>query len=59
MDVPDVLLSGNHARIARWRRERSLERTARLRPDLIDGAALDESDREFLRNLERSSNPSI
>ena len=59
MDVPEVLLSGNHARIARWRRERSLERTARLRPDLIDGADLDESDREFLRNLERSSNPSI
>ncbi len=34
--VPDVLLSGNHAEIDRWRRERSLELTARLRPDLIE-----------------------
>ena len=35
--VPDVLLSGDHGAIARWRREQSLERTARLRPDLLDG----------------------
>jgi len=33
--VPDVLLSGDHARIAAWRRERALERTARQRPDLL------------------------
>jgi tRNA (guanine37-N1)-methyltransferase len=36
--VPEVLLSGHHARIERWRRERSLELTARRRPDLIDTA---------------------
>jgi len=36
--VPPVLLSGNHAQIARWRRERALELTARRRPDLIDAA---------------------
>jgi len=36
--VPDVLLSGHHERIARWRRERSLELTARRRPDLIAAA---------------------
>jgi tRNA (guanine37-N1)-methyltransferase len=36
--VPAVLLSGDHARIARWRRERSLELTARRRPDLIAAA---------------------
>jgi tRNA (guanine37-N1)-methyltransferase len=36
--VPEVLLSGHHARIARWRRERALEATARLRPDLIASA---------------------
>jgi tRNA (guanine37-N1)-methyltransferase len=36
--VPEVLLSGHHARIERWRRERSLELTARRRPDLIDAA---------------------
>jgi len=35
MDVPSVLLSGNHAEIARWRSERSRERTAALRPDLL------------------------
>jgi tRNA (guanine37-N1)-methyltransferase len=34
LDVPDVLLSGNHAAIARWRAEQSQERTRRLRPDL-------------------------
>ena len=35
-DVPDVLLSGNHAAIAAWRREQALERTRRRRPDLLD-----------------------
>jgi tRNA (guanine37-N1)-methyltransferase len=35
MDVPEVLLSGNHAAIAAWRRERSRERTAEYRPDLL------------------------
>ncbi|NLU81539.1 tRNA (guanosine(37)-N1)-methyltransferase TrmD [Rhodococcus sp. HNM0569] len=35
LDVPDVLLSGDHARVARWRRERALERTAERRPDLL------------------------
>jgi tRNA (guanine37-N1)-methyltransferase len=34
-DVPDVLLSGNHARIARWRRDEALRRTAARRPDLV------------------------
>jgi tRNA (guanine37-N1)-methyltransferase len=36
LDVPAVLLSGHHVEIARWRREQSLRRTARLRPDLLD-----------------------
>lgn len=36
MDVPEVLLSGNHAEIAKWRREQALEKTRRIRPDLID-----------------------
>jgi len=37
--VPEILLSGNHARIAQWRREQSIERTRRMRPDLLpDGA---------------------
>ena len=36
MDVPEVLLRGNHAEIAKWRREQALEKTRRIRPDLID-----------------------
>ena len=40
--VPDVLLSGHHAEIERWRREQRLRRTQARRPDLLtDGAALD------------------
>jgi tRNA (guanine37-N1)-methyltransferase len=38
MSVPDVLLSGDHARIARWRREEAIAKTARLRPDLLANA---------------------
>jgi tRNA (guanine37-N1)-methyltransferase len=53
--VPPVLLSGNHRQVARWRRERSLELTARRRPDLIAAARaagrLDAADEEYLRLL--------
>ncbi len=51
LDVPDVLLSGHHARIARWRRDEALRRTAARRPDMLealDPAALDARDREVL-----------
>jgi len=52
--VPDVLLSGHHAAIARWRRERALDLTARRRPDLIDAARaagrLDAQDERFLKS---------
>ncbi len=51
LDVPDVLRSGNHAAIARWRRDRALERTASRRPDLLAALpedALDRADRAFL-----------
>ncbi len=51
MDVPSVLLSGNHASIACWRREQSLMRTARVRPDLLEHAVLTEQDQKFLRNM--------
>lgn len=47
--VPEVLRSGDHARIGRWRRARALERTIRLRPDLIEArGGLDETDRQLL-----------
>jgi tRNA (guanine37-N1)-methyltransferase len=51
--VPDVLLSGNHAAIARWRREASLRRTFERRPELLESAELSTEDRRFLRTLER------
>ena len=37
MKVPDVLLSGNHSEIEKWRREQALQRTREWRPDLLDG----------------------
>lgn len=51
MEVPAVLLSGNHGAVDRWRREQSLERTLRLRPDLLDGMELPDVDRAFLQSL--------
>jgi len=50
--VPDVLLSGNHAEIARWRRHEALRRTALLRPDLLENADLDQDDLAFLETLD-------
>ena len=50
-EVPAVLLSGDHGKVARWRREQSLARTARMRPDLLDHADLSAADREFLKSL--------
>jgi tRNA (guanine37-N1)-methyltransferase len=54
MGVPEVLLSGNHGEIARWRRQQSLLRTARRRPDLLAGAELSEEEKQWLlTNLPR------
>lgn len=50
-EVPEILLSGDHARIARWRREQALLRTWQRRPDLLLSAPLTEADREFLNTL--------
>jgi len=50
--VPAVLLSGDHAAIARWRRKERLRLTRARRPDLFGGAPLSEEDRELLRELE-------
>jgi tRNA (guanine37-N1)-methyltransferase len=51
--VPEVLLGGNHAAIARWRREQALRRTFERRPELLEGLELSAEDRRFLRGLER------
>ena len=50
--VPPVLLSGNHAAIARWRREQSILRTMHKRPDLFARAELTKQDKKYLASLE-------
>jgi len=52
--VPDVLLSGHHGRIAGWRRREALRRTLEMRPDLLQGAALDEHERALVEEFRRS-----
>jgi tRNA (guanine37-N1)-methyltransferase len=51
LKVPDVLLSGNHAEIRRWRKRESLTRTLARRPELLNEASLDEEEQEILREL--------
>ena len=53
--VPEVLLSGDHAKIAKWRREQSLARTLARRPDLLDKADLSEEDRKYLSKLKNQN----
>lgn len=55
--VPEVLLSGNHAQIARWRREQALLRTLRQRPDLLIDENLSEADRKFLKRNKPEPDP--
>lgn len=52
--VPDVLLSGNHAQIERWRREQSLKRTYYRRPDLLEKIELSKKDLKFITEIEKS-----
>ena len=54
LTVPDVLLSGDHAKIRAWRRRESLAATLRFRPDLLRSADLDEKDLKTLKELEES-----
>lgn len=49
--APDILLSGHHGHVARWRREQALLRTWQRRPDLLESAPLSADDREYLRSL--------
>ncbi len=51
VEVPAVLLEGNHEQVRRWRRERALAKTARNRPDLLKAAELSEQDRLFLARI--------
>jgi tRNA (guanine37-N1)-methyltransferase len=55
LKVPDVLLSGHHGEIRRWRKREALSRTLARRPDLLAGAALDDEERDILRELTRDA----
>lgn len=52
--VPDILLSGHHGNIDKWRREKSLERTLKRRPDMLESAELTKKDREYLAKLKEN-----
>ncbi|WP_294521669.1 tRNA (guanosine(37)-N1)-methyltransferase TrmD [uncultured Anaerovibrio sp.] len=54
LTVPDILLSGDHAKIAKWRREKSLEITLKNRPDLLQTAELSEADQKYIELLKQS-----
>ena len=51
MEVPDVLLSGDHAKIRAWRRQESLRATKRFRPDLLEKAALTDKEKRMLEEM--------
>ena len=52
--VPDVLLSGHHANIEKWRRERAIEETYLRRPDMLDETKLNKKEKQFLESLKNS-----
>ncbi len=56
VEVPPVLASGHHANIKKWQRERSIERTYRRRPELLENAELDKKERKFLEELKNKRN---
>jgi tRNA (guanine37-N1)-methyltransferase len=55
MSVPEVLLSGDHGRVRRWRRKKALEATRARRPDLLAAAELTDEDRQLLKEIEQES----
>jgi tRNA (guanine37-N1)-methyltransferase len=57
MKVPDVLLSGHHGDVRRWRRKTALARTLERRPELIEQAALDDEDRKLLDEILQERGP--
>ncbi len=56
-DIPEVLLSGNHARIDRWRRKESLRRTLKRRPDMLEKITLSKADRKLIDEILAEENP--
>ena len=58
MEVPEVLLSGDHAKIRQWRHEQSLRLTQAKRPDLLEKKGLSDKDRELLGRFAQSEEQS-
>jgi tRNA (guanine37-N1)-methyltransferase len=56
--VPEVLLSGDHGKIEKWRREQALIRTFKKRPDMIETAELSEKEKKFIEGLKEQETPS-
>lgn len=56
LGVPDVLLSGHHANIKKWQREKALEKTLKVRPDLLKKANLNLNDYKYLWELKNEKN---
>jgi tRNA (guanine37-N1)-methyltransferase len=57
LKVPDVLVSGHHGEIRRWRKRQALARTLERRPDLLAQAELDDEERTLLRELTSQQDP--
>lgn len=55
MNVPDILLSGDHAKIETWRRQKSLNRTYKRRPELLDEIILNETDKKIIESIKNDS----
>ncbi|HET9409714.1 MAG TPA: tRNA (guanosine(37)-N1)-methyltransferase TrmD [Candidatus Sulfotelmatobacter sp.] len=55
MKVPEVLISGNHEEIRRWRHQRALEKTLRNRPDLLESTQLNDEDAKLIQRLKRDA----
>ena len=49
--VPDILRTGHHAHVEKWRREQSIIRTLQNRPELLEDAALSKEEAEYLKSL--------
>lgn len=54
MEVPEILFSGHHQNIAEWRRKRALEKTLKVRPELLKNIELSKKDMDFLTELHKS-----
>src|SRR6266478_2866967 len=57
--IPEVLLSGDHEKIRRWRRRSALAKTLRNRPDLLDGAVLGNEDRQLLEEIQNDPETAV